>query len=496
MGNELTPLTTDEVRHVLRRTGFGAPPNELSKLLGAVGGNPTRGSVADVLLSFQEKGFRPNGNEFEKAHNKWINYLIKPKSALQEKLAIFFHDHFATSSSVVGNVRLMGGQINTLHLYARGNFKNLVKAINKDAAMMEMLDTVRNVKAVPNENYGRELLELFTLGVYDLAGNPNYLQEDIVQIARAFTGWDYFSNKGIPYLRDYEHDFMVEFPERGDKVIFQSTGGFGSGGMDITADGEGENEIDTVIDIIFEHTDTDGKNTVARRLAARLLEYFCHGGFGEPGPAEIAVIDQVIDESNFDTSWNLTPLLRAIFVNDAFFETAGVAPYSASTKKSVKWPIDYFISTIRLTGIRLQKSERRVAGGNYLGAVGHLTNMGQILLEPPSVFGWNWETAWISSATLLARFNFARDIVAARSVFNPAKLVDLDATDPGEIVDLVTDVLGIVDQVTPAEHQIFVDYLTDDGANPTIDLRDYEIRNTKLHGLFALVMQSPAYQLH
>jgi hypothetical protein len=135
--------------------------------------------------------------------------------------------------------------------------------------------------------------------------------------------------------------------------------------------------------------------------------------------------------------------------------------------------------------------------------------MGQTLLEPPSVFGWDWETAWISSATLLARYNFARNLTASRghgsSAFRPEKMsvvvggneVDLTSlTDPDDILNAATDLLGITDQLTAAERNILVDYLTDGGTNPMLDLTDYDVRNTKLHGLFALVMQSPAYQLH
>ena len=126
--------------------------------------------------------------------------------------------------------------------------------------------------------------------------------------------------------------------------------------------------------------------------------------------------------------------------------------------------------------------------------------MGQILFEPPSVFGWDWETAWISSATLLARYAFARDVTAARGIdataFRPERLIDVNLTDPHDIVTAATDVLGITDQLTPSDTTPLVDYLTDGGVNPTIDLSDDVVRNTKLSGLFALVMQTPAYQLH
>jgi uncharacterized protein (DUF1800 family) len=128
---------------------------------------------------------------------------------------------------------------------------------------------------VPNENYARELQELFTLGVNDLAGQPNYTQDDIVQIARAFTGWRYNSSH-IPELDISKHDYESDYPERGPKVIYQTAGGFGIAGKDFTVNGEGAAEIDAVIDIIFQHTDSQGKNTVARRTAYRLLEFLCH----------------------------------------------------------------------------------------------------------------------------------------------------------------------------------------------------------------------------
>lgn len=498
MGDENTPLTTNEVRHVMRRTGFGAPPKDLGKLLKKVDQAPTRGNVADELLSYKPKLYKPGGRDSYTGHNKWVKYLQKPKSPLQSKLVLFWHDHFATQASVVGEFKVMAWQIRRLHELAKGNFKDMVKAINTDAAMMEMLDTVRNRKAVPNENYSRELQELFTLGVTDIAGNTTYDQDDVSQIARAFTGWDYDGNKPVPFLDEDHHDYEADWPSRGPKVIFKAHGGFGPGGVSFTTAGEGEAEIDTVTDIIFDHTDTDGENTVARRITRRLLRFFCHEDYANPGPAEVAVIDQIIADSGFATTWDLQALYRTIFVHDVFFETSGIAPYGAGTKKAIKWPIDYFISTLRLTGMKLRSSEMRIFGGSYASAYSHLSQMGQILLEPPSVFGWDWDTAWISSATLLARYRFARDIIMARDGgrFRPDKLIDFDLTDPGDIVDAVTEVLGIPDQVTTNERNIYIDYLTDSGANPTLDLNDEDVVNEKLHGLFGLVMQSPAYMLH
>jgi hypothetical protein len=142
----------------------------------------------------------------------------------------------------------------------------------------------------------------------------------------------------------------------------------------------------------------------------------------------------------------------------------------------------------------------QILGGSYSALIDHLGNMGQTIGDPPSVFGWDWEGGWVSSATLLARFTFARDLVAWRGGggFRPDKLMvgGLGLTDPDAIIDAAAAVLGVQDHLRSEDKTALRTYLTDGGANPTLDLFDYDVRNTKLHGLFALIMQSPAYQLH
>ncbi len=490
MGDENTILTEAEARHLLRRTGFGPTRQELDNS-GYIGS--TRGAAADDLLDFKPKKFKPSGREFDRSHDKWIKFMTKTRHPIQSKLVLFWHDHFATAISTVQDVKLMAIQIRLLYTNSKGNFKDLVKAINIDTAMMEFLDTVRNRKQVPNENYARELQELFTLGVTDFAGNENYTQEDIVQISRAFTGWDY-EKAAQPFLNENRHDFMEDFPERGPKVIFKGAHGFPPGGADFTTSGEGAAEINVVTDILFQHTDTDGKNTVARRTAARLIEYFAHPDLVTP-----SLVDAVVADSGFDTNWDISALCRAIFVRDEFYATAAPAPFGGGTLKSVKWPIDYTVSTLRVLRVKLRGRDKIVDGGTFRPIRDHLQNMGQLILDPPSVFGWDWESAWLSSSTLLARYNFARDIVAAREGgkrFRPETLMDLSLTDPGQIADAVLDLLGVSNQLTASERQALIDYLTDSGLNASLDLLDDGIRNTKLHGLFALVMQSPAYQVH
>lgn len=478
-----TPLSLQDARHLLRRTGFGVSQAEATAFLAA---HPTRGSAATALLSYKPSGFKPGGSDFDAIHDKWIKYLLKVKSPLQEKLVLFWHDHFATGISKVGDAKRMSTQNRLFRLNGRGNFKTLVKAVNLDPAMMEYLDTVRNDAEIPNENYARELQELFTLGVKDSAGVDNYAQADVASIARAFTGWTYGKTA---YFRDYDHDYLGDYPARGPKVIYQSTGGFGPGGRDFSANGEGPQEIDAVVDIIFEHEDSQGKNTVARRTARRLIEFFAHAN------PTLAFIDDVVSASSFDVDFELTPLLHAIFVHDDFYLTA-VPPVGATTPKSVRWPVDLVIGTMRLLKMKPKGKYLYVSGGSYNRLFDQLSNMGQLLFDPPSVFGWDWETSWLSSSTLLARYNFARDIVAARGGgrFRPDKVMDMTLTDPTDIVDAVLDALDCGHNFTASERLVCEQYLTDNGAT-TPDLQDYDYVNEKLHGLFELVMKSPGYQV-
>lgn len=507
MGDGNSLLDESQARHLLRRTSFGGAKkaSEVDRLVGQ-----TRREAADKLLRFRPSNFKPRGDAIADVHDKWVKKMVSTRSQLQEKLVVFWHDHFATSNDVIADPEEMSLQNQTLRLHCkgavlrdgrRGSFKDFVKAINKDPAMTDMLDIRRSSKEAPNENYPRELMELFTLGVFDVNGNPNYSEEDVQQIARAFTGWrvngdheTYFdggtgdTSGGCSSSRTGRHDYSTCYPSRGPKVIFKDSGGFGPGGRSFTSNGEGAAEIDTVIDVIFEHRDSDGQNTVARYIGRRLFEYFA---YADP---DIAVLDAIIAASQFDTSFLVEDFLRELFCHDEFYACA--APPGMGTKKSVKWPVDLAIGTIRLLRMRLSGSTLVVNGGGRQRIRTHLDNMGLLLLQPPSVFGWDLEEGWLSSATMLGRFAFARDLIAAReggpTSFQPEDLMDLGLTDPVAIVTKVTDILGISDQLTEAQVQALIDYM---GPGP-VNLNDATYRNRKLHGLFGLALQSPAYQLY
>jgi len=500
MGDENSVLTEAEARHFLRRATFSPDQRSVDRLVGK-----TRGYAAARLLRGRGGNRKPRGKDEQEMHDNWVNFCLKQAKKIDERLVLFWHDHFATSNADVNDVALMAQQNQLLRMHCKGNvdgqnFKDFVKAINKDPAMMEFLDTTRNTKTKPNENYGRELQELFTLGVFDLPGAENYDQADIVQIARAFTGWGYDA-AGHAVMTTSRHDFGTP------KIIFQTHGMFGGGGRDITENGTGEVEIDTVIDIIFEHRDSAGKNTVARHIAYKLLSYFV----GEQ--PDISVVDDVVAASDFDggvqptAAWNLNALLRAILVHDFFYATV-------SQPASVKWPIHYVVEALSLCGMKLDKRRVNVNGidvnrYHVLNATAgtdeirdQLDGMGQRLLAPPSVFGWDWENAWINSGALLARYDFAVAIAQARGrgrkAFRPDHLINLSLTDAGDIVDAVAGALAVQDRFPSGSPQrtALINYVTENGTlTPPFNLFDQAFRDEKLNGLFTLVLQSPAFQL-
>src|SRR5262249_2080725 len=163
------------------------------------------------------------------------------------------------------------------------------------------------------------------------------------------------------------------------------------------------------------------------------------------------------------------------------------------THKSIAWPVDYVVTTLRALKVKLKGRDMVVAGGDFTPIYDHLQSMGQTLFDPPSVFGWDWQNSWISSATLLARYDFVREVVMAGrdgggTSSRREKLVDVTLTDADAIVAAVLKVCGVGDLFDATEKDALAAYLTD-GAGP-IDLLDDGYRNQKLNGLFALVLTS------
>jgi uncharacterized protein (DUF1800 family) len=299
---------------------------------------------------FNQKQQRTNRQHGIEAQGWWFRRMLKTNAPLREKMVLFWHDHFATSIQKVRQPVLMVMQNELFRRHATGSFKELTHAILMDPAMMLYLDTQTSKKGKPNENFAREVMELFTLG------EGNYTEQDIKEAARAFTGYNLNRfNGGVAHNKRQW--------DGGEKTIFGKTGKF---------DGEG------VIDLIFE------QEAVARYVPRKLWEYFAAEDPPEEGVKALA-------KSFKEADFKVEPLLREIFRSQAFYSDKIV-------RNQIKSPIQFLVQM-------LKELELENPPQGY--TVNAQQQLGQVLFMPPNVAGWDWGKAWINTNTLLTRYNVA-----------------------------------------------------------------------------------------
>lgn len=365
--------------HLLRRAGFGGTPAQIDALVKmgvtrAVASlvdyedfryDPappvfdedlrlTRGEIRqrERVLSEEERRKlrqqlrRKEQQAIEEVRMWWIERMVESPRPLEEHMTLFWHGHFTSGMREVHRARLLYEQNRLFRRYATGNFGALVHAVSKDPAMLLYLDGVRNRKRHPNENYARELMELFTLGI------GHYTEKDIQESARAFTGWALGEN-GLVY-RPRQHDF-------GWKHFLGRSGNF---------DG------DDIVDIILD------QKACSEYLARKLLVYFCRP---DPHKRLVKALASCIRKNKYE----LKPVLRTLFTSRAFY-----APSARGTL--VKSPVELIVGTARSLGIKivpLASAEQAISG------------MGQQLFQPPNVKGWDGGTKWIDTGSLFNRYN-------------------------------------------------------------------------------------------
>lgn len=444
------PWNEENAAHFLRRTGFGATPREIRRAL-RVGFERT---LADRLRPDRKSDRLPAKVEdlFE-LQNWWLRRMRKSRSPLTEKLVLLWHNHFATGFAKVGEAYFMHLQNRTLRRGAMGPFRELVTDIARDPAMLIWLDNESNVKGNPNENFARELMELFTTGVLDQDGRPNYTELDVEEAARAFTGWG----------RD-EEDGFVFFPEQHDFGQKRFRG--------LTGDLDGTDVIENLV--------TD--RATARRVAWRLFSFFAR-----PVPLADPVLDE-FEQTYLDADTEIRPVLERLLRSDAFF--------AAETKHArVRGPAEFAVSTLRMLGAR----ER---GGREADLGELVAELGQALFQPPSVFGWPEGLGWLGPQGMLMRSRFAGLVAAGRRGetidFRPERLLPgrrrrRDMTVE-ETLDALLSQLGPL-EVGPTTRQALEAYLTageelDEGFRLTRETVDRKFR-----GLVALALSSPEFQV-
>jgi hypothetical protein len=284
----------------------------------------------------------------------WLYTMIESGHPLREKLTLFWHNHFATSHAKVRSTRLMFEQNLTLRKHALGHFRPFLLDMSKDTAMLVWLDSNRNIAGAPNENYAREVMELFSLGV------GNYSEKDIQEAARAFTGWHH-----DPEVTHFEYNEVVH--DTGSKTILKQTGNFGG---------------DDVIRICTDQP------ACAKFLVGKLYAFLV----SETAPPKglLAPLEERFRKSDLD----IADLVKAMLGSKLFYS-------EHAYRKRVKWPVEYALGVVRAV------VPARTPLGDLLDP---LSKMGQALYAPPNVKGWRFGTDWLNSATLLARNNFAEGV--------------------------------------------------------------------------------------
>ncbi len=283
----------------------------------------------------------------------WANRMVVSNRPLEEKMALFWHGHFANGEDKIRDYRKMLVQLELFHKHATGSFRDLLVAIAQDPAMLIFLDAGQNVKGAPNENFGREVMELFTMGV------GNYTEDDIREASRAFTGW---GNDDLAFTIDpSKHD-------DGAKTFLGRTGNFN--GVDI-------------LNIILEQPVT------ARYVASKIYRFFVRENVS---PEMAEALGDLFRDGNYE----LKPFLRTVFLSQDFYSDPSVGTH-------IKSPVELVVSTYRKLGLR------ELPGIPDLYSVSR--GLGQVLLNPPTVAGWAQGRAWITPGLLLERGNFAREVL-------------------------------------------------------------------------------------
>jgi Protein of unknown function (DUF1800) len=427
--------------HLLRRAGFGGRPDEVRRFAAMSAG----AAVASLLQLTPPRSIDPPpelvnvGGAAPRSvllalQLWWLDRMLATPSPLQEKMTLFFHGHF-TSRATPRFPWIPYNQNALFRRYALGNLRELTRDLSKDAAMLIYLNGAQNVAAHPNENYARELMELFTLGV------DNYTERDVRESARAWTGWRVDRRQDTVTFDPTLHD-------DGTKSFLGRTGNF---------------KGDDVLDIIF------AQPQCAKFFAAALLNWFV---YNDPEPVLVDGVAALLREHAFE----LAPVVAAILRSNVF--------YSARAYRAlVKSPVEFVIGTYKALG--LPAVDR--------SALAALQQMGQRLFFPPSVAGWPGGQNWLTSGTMIARQNFLTRLVNSQTLESSSWLRSLPLAPDSAARLIGRSVLQ--DDMAPASFFELGGYLGGKGsaALASLSVENYDQR---VSGAVYLAMATPAYQLN
>ena len=372
----LTPTTVrqlsqEDAAHLLRRTSFGATNTEIQALVGL-----TPAQAADALLNYpqtlQQNSFSPldavsAGAAGKLVQASWLWEMLYTPHPLRERLALVWSNHFVIAADKVKNVHALQEYLGLLRTHALGNFSEFAVSIARSLAMLRYLDNDQNKKGKPNENFSRELLELFTAGI-GAPGQPNYTEQDVREGARGLTGWSYVGGRN--QVKEFaEQPRFVAVPrlhDDGSKTYLGKSGSF---------------TPEDIVKLAASHPATP------RRTAGKLWAAFVSSAPREAGISQLA---QTFSQSGGD----LRAVMHSLLTSDAF--------YTPANRQSLyRSPVEYLVGALRAMG-RPALSEKAV-----LGLVASASRMGQELLHPPTVKGWDGGREWINDSSLLLRMQAA-----------------------------------------------------------------------------------------
>jgi len=456
-----------QMAHLMRRAGFGATREELERYV-AMGYDATVEELIDppddmpagnmtMLLRYMPNCLLPGGVPQPGQYN-WMYNMITTKRPLEEKVALFWHQVFATGNSKVDNCDQMLEQLVMFRKYGMGNYREMLVELSRNPAMLFWLDNNENHRDAVNENWGRELLELFSMGV------SNYTEVDVREASRAFTGWTIQPKlPRQPFGRfPWRFEYLEEDHDDGEKTFLGHTGNF---------DGE------DIIDIIVKEPAT------ARFICRHLYNFFVADEVQVPA----WTIEDARDEDALGTMINafeesgyeIKAVLRTMFNSD-FFKNARFS--------KIKSPAEVVASTLKMVGsYRLPEPTIPDIGPES-------TYMGQSLLDPPSVEGWYTGQEWINSGSLLARINFVADRVAntslpgVQTIINSIKTAGVNT--PKELVDASLEHMGFLEvgEVTMSQ---LLDHAKGEG---NMNWGDEAAAGTRVGEMLALVGATTEYQ--
>ena len=375
--------------HLMRRSGFGASRAQIETALA----NGYQKTVEDLLSPESQPGIDEDvlgrywpsimsRETLEDNQMEWVYRMVNDPRQLREKMTLFWHSIFCTGNGKVDYGRLVGLQIEMFRQHGMGNFRELLLRLSRDPAMLYYLDNTENHRQAVNENYGRELLELFSMGV-GADEEFNYTEDDVKACARAFTGWNIAATLPVfPYGRT-PWQFVYDFADHDDseKTFLGETGRWN--GHDI-------------IDIVCKQPAT------ARFVSRKMYDFFVADEPPVPTWRQIPPRDpqaiRILEEAYFDSGYEISAMLRALFYSD-FFQA------DAIRFAKVKSPAELVAGTLRLAGAHTGPTP------GLLEPALEIRYMGMDLMNPPSVEGWHTGREWIDSGTLVERINFATDLL-------------------------------------------------------------------------------------